>query len=98
MSHISTSGMLTNEIGKLKISELFFEVPADYSKPAGASIQLFARSVTKHEKPLTPPPEEEQVKAQQKPWFVYLQGGPGCSVRRYISEHSLYFRTSGNFT
>lgn len=59
--------------GKLKVSEIFFEVPKDYSKPSGSSIQLFARSVTKYEKPIIPLSEDEDIKAQHKPWFVYLQ-------------------------
>jgi pimeloyl-ACP methyl ester carboxylesterase len=38
---------------------------------------LFARSVTRHEKPAAVISEEERRKKSQKPWFVYLQGGPG---------------------
>ncbi|ESZ99588.1 hypothetical protein SBOR_0033 [Sclerotinia borealis F-4128] len=48
--------------GKLKVSELVFEVPLD---------------VIKHENPVAKPTEEEIRKSSQKPWFVYLQGGPG---------------------
>jgi hypothetical protein len=59
--------------GKLKVSELFWEVPKDHSKPSGSSLQLFARSVTKYEKPIVPLSEDEEIKAQNKPWFVYLQ-------------------------
>ncbi|KAF8863464.1 alpha/beta-hydrolase [Acephala macrosclerotiorum] len=65
--------------GKLRVSELFFEVPKDYAKPERGHIQLFARSVTRHERPVIPLSEDEQLKKDQKPWFVYLQGGPGCS-------------------
>ncbi|KAG0651168.1 Proline iminopeptidase [Hyphodiscus hymeniophilus] len=63
--------------GKLKVYELFFEVPKDYAKPSSGTIQLFARSVSKHEKTAAPLTDEEQRKKDQKPWFVYLQGGPG---------------------
>jgi len=38
---------------------------------------VFAKSVTKHEKPAAVPSEEEARKAAMKPWFVFLQGGPG---------------------
>ena len=38
---------------------------------------MFARSVTRHEKPTAALSEEERRKKLQKPWFVYLQGGPG---------------------
>ncbi|KAJ5032733.1 uncharacterized protein L3040_009327 [Drepanopeziza brunnea f. sp. 'multigermtubi'] len=67
--------------GRLTVSELFFEVPKDYSNPDRGTIQLFARSVSKTEKPAVPISEEERRKKSQKPWFVYLQGGPGfpCS-------------------
>lgn len=70
--------MLTHAKGKLRVSELFFEVPTDYSKPAGEFIQLFARSVTRHEKPVDVLSEEEELKAQRKPWFVYLQVSKVC--------------------
>jgi pimeloyl-ACP methyl ester carboxylesterase len=65
--------------GKLKVSELFFEVPRDYKNPKLGTIQLFARSVARHEKPAAPLQDDEQQKKDQKPWFVYLQGGPGMS-------------------
>ncbi|CCD56978.1 similar to prolyl oligopeptidase [Botrytis cinerea T4] len=67
--------------GKLKVSELFFEVPLDYSNESKGSIRIFARSVIKHENPAIKPTEEETRKSSQKPWFVYLQGGPGFGCR-----------------
>ncbi|TVY43534.1 Proline iminopeptidase [Lachnellula occidentalis] len=63
--------------GKLKVSELIFEVPKDYTNPERGTIQLFARSVIRQEKPATVPSEEDIRKKAQKPYFVYLQGGPG---------------------
>ncbi|KAI0997244.1 Proline iminopeptidase [Podosphaera aphanis] len=57
--------------GMLKVSELFFEAPVDYSNPKFGSIQLFARSVLKFENSI------KIEKDTQKPWLVYLQGGPG---------------------
>lgn len=59
------------------MSELFFEVPRDWMNPEKGTIQLFARSVTKFEKPTTIITDEERKKNEKKPWFVYLQGGPG---------------------
>ncbi|SLM35346.1 proline iminopeptidase [Lasallia pustulata] len=38
--------------GKLQVSELFFEVPKDYSKPGDGSLRLFARSVERFENPI----------------------------------------------
>jgi len=54
-------------------------VPKDYSNLSSGTIQIFARAVTRHEKPAATPLEEEKRKSLQKPWFVYLQGGPGHS-------------------
>ncbi|EDO00106.1 hypothetical protein SS1G_02966 [Sclerotinia sclerotiorum 1980 UF-70] len=67
--------------GKLKVSELFFEVPLDYSNESKGSIRIFARSVIRHENPAAKSTEEEIRKSSQKPWFVYLQGGPGFGCR-----------------
>jgi pimeloyl-ACP methyl ester carboxylesterase len=59
-------------IGKLLVKELWFEVPLDHSQPNGKKIKLFARTAVKYEKPIVSPKEIEQ-----KPYLVYLQGGPG---------------------
>ncbi|KAF1938051.1 alpha/beta-hydrolase [Clathrospora elynae] len=68
--------------GKLRITEHFFQVPRDYSNPSSGTIQLFARSALKAEKPadytLT---SHQDPKKTQLPWFVYLQGGPGFECR-----------------
>lgn len=52
-------------------------MPVDYTSPSSGSIRLFARLVTKNDRPAVPASEEDQKKARQLPWFVYLQGGPG---------------------
>lgn len=62
--------------GKLRVAEMFFDVPVDYSKPSEGTIRLFARSV----KRLVTPPEPEKDE-KKLPWFVYLQGGPGFGCR-----------------
>jgi pimeloyl-ACP methyl ester carboxylesterase len=61
------------------VKELIFEVPRDYTFPDRGTLQLFARSVCRFEKPAATPSEEDKKKGEQKPWFVYLQGGPGCA-------------------
>lgn len=58
--------------GKLRVAELFFDVPVDYSKPNGTTLRLFARSVARFNKPVEPTKDEGKL-----PWLVYLQGGPG---------------------
>ncbi|KAM0283612.1 hypothetical protein ACHAQH_002390 [Verticillium albo-atrum] len=66
---------------QLQVSELFFEVPADYANPPAGTLKLFGRSVTKHERPIVPPSPADAAKAEQKPWLVYLEGGPGFGNR-----------------
>ncbi|KAH8675819.1 Alpha/Beta hydrolase protein [Xylariales sp. PMI_506] len=63
--------------GKLLVTELWFEVPLDYSDPNSRKIKLFARSAVKYERPLFEPSAEDKAKADQKPFLVFLQGGPG---------------------
>jgi len=69
---------LTSGAGKLNITEHFFDVPEDYSKPQGGTIRVFARSVKKHDTSVIPDtsPDKEQL-----PWMCYLQGGPGMECR-----------------
>lgn len=59
--------------GKMRVAELFFEVPVNYSKPNEGTLRLFARGVSRINKPVEPSKEESKL-----PWLVYLQGGPGC--------------------
>lgn len=63
--------------GKLRVAELFFDVPVDYSNPGDGRLRLFARSVSRLNNPVDPSTEEPKL-----PWLVYLQGGPGlgCSA------------------
>ncbi|SMR63672.1 unnamed protein product [Zymoseptoria tritici ST99CH_3D1] len=63
--------------GKLKVTEHFFDVPKDYSKPDGGTTRVFARSVRKHETPIVPVVGSDKESKDQLPWMVYLQGGPG---------------------
>jgi pimeloyl-ACP methyl ester carboxylesterase len=63
-------------------------VPRDYTNPSLGSIQLFARSARKAEKPADySPSAPEDAKKTQLPWLVYLQGGPGfeCASPQNIS-------------
>ncbi|KAJ5826085.1 Proline iminopeptidase [Penicillium riverlandense] len=61
-----------NVPGKLRVAELFFDVPVDYSKPNEDKLRLFARSVSRLNKPVEAQKEETKL-----PWLLYLQGGPG---------------------
>lgn len=66
--------------GKLKITEHFFEVPRDYTKPSAGTLKLFARSARKAERPADNSDPEDK-KRSKLPWLVYLQGGPGFECR-----------------
>lgn len=63
---------------------MFFDVPLCYHTPSTSnrSIRVFARGVAKNETPIVPLSHEEAEAKAKKPWFVYLQGGPGfgCSM------------------
>ncbi|CAL5868347.1 uncharacterized protein PFLUO_LOCUS2572 [Penicillium psychrofluorescens] len=61
-----------NVPGKLRVAELLFDVPLDYSKPNENVLRLFARSVSRLNKPVEAEKEETKL-----PWLLYLQGGPG---------------------
>ncbi|KAL4895101.1 Alpha/Beta hydrolase protein [Aspergillus ambiguus] len=67
---------LHNIPGKLRVAELLFDVPLNYSKPNDGHLRLFARSVRRPAPPSEPTAEEKQL-----PWLVYLQGGPGFGCR-----------------
>ena len=58
------------------VTEYLFSVPLDYRNPSGRQIQLFAKAATKHEVPINPQQAPYQA-SLNRPWFVYLQGGPG---------------------
>ncbi|KAL3471882.1 Alpha/Beta hydrolase protein [Aspergillus californicus] len=64
--------------GKLRVAELFFEVPLNYSQPGDGTLRLFARSVRRLVKPVDPGKDDKQPPT---PWLVYLQGGPGMGCR-----------------
>ncbi|KAK1143321.1 hypothetical protein N8T08_006848 [Aspergillus melleus] len=68
--------IIHNVPGKLRVAELFFDVPINYSKPNDGTLRLFARSVRRHNKPVQPAKDDQRL-----PWLVYLQGGPGMGCR-----------------
>ena len=58
--------------GRLKITELFFNVPLDWSNPTGTKIRIFCRAAERLETPIVPLQSKES-----RPWLVYIPGGPG---------------------
>lgn len=61
--------------GKIVVKELWFEVPLDHDNPSSKAIRLFARSAIKHDRPIVEPSSTEQ-----RPYLLYLQGGPGLAT------------------
>ena len=57
------------------LTEHEFEVPLDYDKPSGEKLSLFARAVRSSEK-----------SAEDRPWLVFLQGGPGFGGPRPVAN------------
>ncbi|KAI5289981.1 hypothetical protein KEM54_002745 [Ascosphaera aggregata] len=76
-----------NVPGRLKVAELFFKVPLDYSDPEGDTVKLFARSVRRRPSSAQGPKPYEHL-----PWLLYLQGGPGygCEQPQDISWVNLF--------
>ena len=71
-----------NVPGKLRVGELFFDVPLDYAQPDSKRLRLFARSVRKIEAAATKSISADQVYGYDDmpsslPWLVYVPGGPG---------------------
>ncbi|KAG5997074.1 hypothetical protein E4U52_005090 [Claviceps spartinae] len=70
--------------GQLKQTSFFFEVPLDYAAPPSPTntLRLHAQRIIQHTRPIVPPSstpadEQAQTDAAQKPYIVYLEGGPG---------------------
>ncbi|WP_175407282.1 alpha/beta fold hydrolase [Streptomyces sp. TRM64462] len=56
------------------LTDHHFTVPLDHDDPAGERIELYGREVVSTAAART---------GADLPWLVYLEGGPGCSVRRF---------------
>ena len=68
MSAAKLLGKRTHQMpGKMNVSELFFEVPKDYSRPQSGTLRLFARSVERFEKPV----DASKKEVKQPPWCTH---------------------------
>lgn len=56
------------------MTEQFFSVPLDHSKPDGRHIRLFCRTAEPFENPVI---LSDDSKPKQRPLIVYINGGPG---------------------
>ncbi|MFC9910620.1 alpha/beta fold hydrolase [Streptomyces sp. NPDC127197] len=59
------------------LTDRHFTVPLDHDDPEGETIELYAREVVASDKA-----------AQDLPWLVYLQGGPGFGANRFIGKQA----------
>ena len=63
--------LATHRIPGLVTTNLQFEVPLDYDRPAAERLSIFARAVVA--------PDKEKANL---PWLIFLQGGPGLPSPR----------------
>ncbi len=59
------------------MTERLFKVPLDHSDPPRGTLRIFARSAERFESPV-----KTEKDSKQKPWFLFLQGGPGFGCRQ----------------
>ncbi|MBB5832465.1 alpha/beta fold hydrolase [Brachybacterium aquaticum] len=67
--HQSTAHQSTWTLPGLHLTDVTLPVPLDHANPSGAQIELFARIVAAPD-------------GQDRPYLVYLQGGPGSEAPR----------------
>ncbi|MGA8457830.1 MAG: alpha/beta fold hydrolase [Streptosporangiaceae bacterium] len=68
------------------LTDRSFTVPLDHSKPDGEQIQVFAREVVAADKA-----------ADDLPWLVFLQGGPGFGSPRPVGRDSWLDRALNDY-
>ncbi|PKS12031.1 hypothetical protein jhhlp_001327 [Lomentospora prolificans] len=62
----------------LIVTDLSFEVPLNHENPASKRIHLFGRAITHNDRPPVPIGSPSSgTPGDNKPWLVYLHGGPG---------------------
>ncbi len=68
------------------LTDLVFTVPLDHARPGGEQIQLFAREVVATDNA-----------ADDLPWLLFLQGGPGFGAPRFIGRESWLDRALNDY-
>jgi pimeloyl-ACP methyl ester carboxylesterase len=66
----------THRLPRLVVRGHRFEVPLDHAEPGGPKIEVFAREVV----------AREHAEDDDRPWLVYLQGGPGHESPRPLAR------------
>lgn len=64
---LSLGRELIIHVGKLTVSELFFQVPKDYSQAGNGNLRLFARSVERFDQPV----DITKSEVKQLPWRTF---------------------------
>ena len=59
----------------MALTDYEFAVPLDHGRPSGETLSIFARAVRKSEKA-----------TEERPWLVFLQGGPGFPGPRPLTN------------
>lgn len=81
ITHLSTATLMKTpsfKIPGLHLVNHEFTVPLDYSKPSSGTLKIFAREVVSN---------ANQHRAQELPWLIFFQGGPGFPSPRPTSKH-----------
>ena len=68
------------------LTDRIFTVPLDHARPDGEQIEVFAREVV-----------AATGAAQQLPWLVFLQGGPGHGAQRPVGREAWLDRALRDF-
>jgi pimeloyl-ACP methyl ester carboxylesterase len=68
------------------LTDRTFAVPLDHARPDGEQIEVFGREVI-----------AATGTAQQRPWLVFLQGGPGFGAQRPVGRESWLDRALRDF-
>jgi pimeloyl-ACP methyl ester carboxylesterase len=70
----------------LVLTDRRFTVPLDHGEPGGEQIEVYGREVVASDKA-----------ADELPWLVYLEGGPGFGARRFIGRQAWLGRAVQEF-
>ncbi|MGW0734871.1 alpha/beta fold hydrolase [Streptomyces sp. NPDC002851] len=65
-----------------------FTVPLDHARPDGETIELYAREAVA---------ADRADRADELPWLLYLEGGPGCGARRFVGTQAWLGRAVEEF-
>jgi pimeloyl-ACP methyl ester carboxylesterase len=79
MNAAQRTGPVYRQAGTI-VTEHTFTVPLDHGHPDREAIEVFAREVTA--------PSQAAQAAQDRPWLLYLQGGPGFGSPRPSGRES----------